>query len=197
MAPCPGGGLSRGYRTRHDGTGAEFFAAGPPYETQRPTRWPMGVRGNVFKMTIQAFLRSCLRLHDDLLGILEVALDLPDDELAACWARQNGEVRLGSYPMRAGKPSKKEGWEPDEDEGGHGKVLFTLVFQEKDHDEVVLFCGPALNKWLGKRPMRDPRCGYDATDDHDSEPKWCTYGLPSSSQYSISFTGYEDMTIAC
>ena len=156
----------------------------------------MGVRGDVLKMTLQAFLRSCLRLHDDLLSILEVALHLRDDELAARWSRQNGEVRLrcdarcGSSPPKSAQQQLEEG-EADEDEKDNGPALLTLVFRETAHDEVVLFCGPTVRKWLRTRSRSGVADGSDG-----EEPTYKDHRCRLPSRYSLCFAGYEDMDTA-
>ena len=162
-------------------------------------RWPMGVRGDVMKVTLQGFFRSCLRLHDDLLSILEVALQLRDDELAARWTRQNGEVRLRYCSRPNSSLPENAPRQPDEnadvDGTGDGQALLTLGFQETAHGEVVLFCGPAVSKWLrvwSRSGDQHVSGGVaDGSDDEDQAykdrqcrpPPW----LP------LSFTGYEDV----
>ncbi|KAK6858740.1 hypothetical protein PG995_005304 [Apiospora arundinis] len=68
----------------------ESFVAGPPSDRQAPMPWPIGVRGDIFQMTMQPFSRDCANLHHDLLHILEKALRLWDSEMVSRWAAEDG-----------------------------------------------------------------------------------------------------------
>lgn len=182
VSPCPESGPSRGYRQvtsdAQKRTVVESFVAGPPCETHHPTRWPIGVRGEVLKMTLHALFRHCVRLHHDLLDILEVALNLRHDELAGQWVQQNGEVQLGHSLHPGQYPHVTNG------EGG----LFTLVFSWTASGEIVLFCGQTLRKWtmawLGLRGDKDKH-------DVGLSPEEHCHFLRSSS-YSLAFVSYAD-----
>ncbi|POS68633.1 hypothetical protein DHEL01_v212973 [Diaporthe helianthi] len=122
------GGLCRGYRGLQAHTGDETtmayeyesFSAGPSYDRQAPTPWPI--------------------------GIIEEALGLYDDELVSRWSHRNGEVR--TKHRTSSLKGQVEGLMTGLPEGESVHPMLMLVFQETRGGEIVVVCGTRIRKWI-------------------------------------------------
>lgn len=161
----------------------ESFAAGPSYDRQAPTPWPIGVRGDTFKMIMQAFLRECASLHHDLLQIIEEALGLWDEELVSRWSHRNGEVQTKHRTSSLKGQGEELVTVISEGRGAH--PMLKLVFQETRGGEIVIVCGTRIRKWIQNQLLSSSGSRTRLQVEES------TYLRPA--KYSLDFIGYEDM----
>lgn len=141
------------------------------------------MRGDTFKMMMQAFNRECASLHYDLLQIIEEALGLWDDELASRWSHRNGEVR--TKHRTSSLKGAIEGLMTGLPEGRGIHPMLMLVFQETRGGEIVVVCGTRIRKWI-----QNQLWSSSGTKTRPQAEE-CVCLRPS--KYSLDFVGYEDM----
>ena len=159
---------------------------GPESDRQAPTPWPMGVRGDIFQMTMQPFSRDCANLHHDLLHILEEALGLWDSELVSRWASEDGDIHIENHAAPCNATATRLEGLVSQVEGRGARTTLTLGFQNNACEEIVVLCGATVQKWL------QVRLGARVDD-----PRTCLLRTAQDGQrsnYSVSYVGYENST---
>lgn len=161
----------------------DFFAAGPSYDKQSPTPWPIGVRGDTFKMIMEAFFIECASLHHGLLQIIEEALGLGDDELVSRWAHHNGDIHI-THHMSIAHGQLRE-LTSGSIEKNHIQPMLNLVFQGTRGEEIIIVCEARIRKWIQEQLLSSSGARAQLQEQEN------TYMCPSN--YSLEFSGYEDV----
>ena len=161
----------------------ESFVVGPETDRQSPTPWPIGVRGDIFRMVMQPFSRDCANLHHDLLHILEEALGLWDSELVSHWASEDGEVHIEHHAAACAAPASRLKGLISQVEAQGARTTLALAFQNNACEEIVVLCGVAVRRWIQARlgaGVGGPGTSLRTVEDGQR------------SKYSVIYLGYDN-----